>query len=125
MTRRRPACARAGLALCLGIVSLQAPAQPASGTFGPSVDIRSKRLHPPVYPLAAFRAGAGGTVQLRVSVDADGRLQDVQVESSSGRDDLDTAAIDAARQWTYAPGRRDGAPVAGTLRIPVDYSLGP
>ena len=125
MTMRRPMPILAGLVLCLGVVSLQAAAQPATGTFGPSVDIRSKRLHPPVYPVAAFRAGADGTVQLRVSVDADGRLQDVQVASSSGREDLDAAAIDAARQWTYAPGRVDGLPVAGTLRIPVDYSLDP
>ena len=41
------------------------------------------------------------------------------------REDLDAAAMDAARQWTYAPGQRDGMPVAGTLRIPVDYSFDP
>ena len=75
--------------------------------------------------VAAFRAGASGTVQLRVSVDAKGRLEDVEIESSSGREDLDAAAMDAARQWTYAPGQRDGMPVAGTLRIPVDYSFDP
>lgn len=118
-------------ALALGLMAtVVAPAgaattQAESGAFGPSVDIRSKRMHPPVYPVAAFRAGADGTVQLRVSVDAKGRPENVQIESSSGRDDLDAAAMDAARQWTYAPGRRDGVPVAGTLRIPVDYSFDP
>ena len=120
---------RTAFALCLA-ATLIAPAgamatQAESGTFGPSVDIRSKRMHPPVYPVAAFRAGASGTVQLRVSVDAKGRLEDVQIESSSGREDLEAAAMDAARQWTYAPGQRDGMPVAGTLRIPVDYSFDP
>lgn len=118
-------------ALALGLMAtvvapaIAATTQAESGTFGPAVDIRSKRMHPPVYPVAAFRAGADGTVQLRVSVNAKGRLENVQVESSSGRDDLDAAAMDAARQWTYAPGRRDGVPVAGTLRIPVDYSFDP
>ncbi|PBS11243.1 hypothetical protein CMZ82_15925 [Lysobacteraceae bacterium NML93-0792] len=120
---------RTAFAPCLA-ATLIAPAgamatQAESGTFGPSVDIRSKRMHPPVYPVAAFRAGASGTVQLRVSVDAKGRLEDVEIESSSGREDLDAAAMDAARQWTYAPGQRDGMPVAGTLRIPVDYSFDP
>lgn len=129
MSGRRTAVRVAGLALLLGLAWLQpvvtATARPGGETVAPSVDIRSKRMHPPTYPLAAFRAGAGGTVQLRVRVDAEGRLQDVQVESSSGRDDLDVAAMDAARQWTYAPGRLDGTPVAGSLRIPVDYSLDP
>lgn len=65
-------------ALALGLMAtvvapaIAATTQAESGTFGPAVDIRSKRMHPPVYPVAAFRAGADGTVQLRVSVDAKG-----------------------------------------------------
>lgn len=133
--RGRAAGSAAVLALaslmCAGLVQASAPgtggtalapADPAGPqVLGPSVDIRSKRLKPPVYPLAALRIGAAGTVHLRVAVDAEGRMQDVEVETSSGNADLDAAAKDAARGWSFSPGRRGDEAVAGTLLIPVDF----
>lgn len=70
---------------------------------------------------ATRRRGAGGTVELRVFVDAGGAIQDVKVDTSSGNADLDAAARKAAHRWTCSPGRRDGTPVAGTILIPVDF----
>ena len=37
--------------------------------------------------------------------------------------DLDRAAIDAARRWRFNPEVRDGVPVAGRVRVPVDFVL--
>ncbi len=122
--RLPPAARRRALAPVLALAFLVAGGV-AAQTHGPSVDIRSKNTNPPRYPTAAVQAGADGTVQVRVSVDATGRLTDAQVEQSSGNADLDASAIDAAHRWRYAPGRRDGEPEAGTLLIPVDYRLGP
>ncbi|EQD66104.1 TonB family protein, partial [mine drainage metagenome] len=51
-----------------------------------------------------------GTVYLLVLVGADGSVQDVKVDQSSGYRDLDRAAIEAARKWKFNPGSQDGKP---------------
>ncbi|WP_394000644.1 energy transducer TonB [Luteimonas sp. WGS1318] len=92
-------------------------------TFGASVDIPSKSSHPPSYPREAVRAGATGTVIVRVDVDAKGSLQNVSVVESSGHAALDAAAEEAARRWTYTPAMHEGSPAPGHVRIPIDFML--
>jgi len=118
-----PAVAALALAAAL-LAGLCAPVF-AAPDHGPSVNIASKNMNPPAYPASAYQAGIGGTVFLRVAVDATGTLTSVKVDTSSGHDALDEAAMAAAHRWTYAAGSEDGKPVAGTLRIPVDYSTTP
>ncbi|MDR7193058.1 energy transducer TonB [Luteimonas terrae] len=119
-------------ALCLtSAASANGGAVPASGThagpaaasYGASIDIRSKNTQPARYPREAAQAGITGTVIVQVEVDAQGALQTVSVEKSSGSPALDTAAIEAARRWTYGPAMHEGAPTAGRVRIPVDFHL--
>jgi protein TonB len=45
---------------------------------------------------------------VRVDVDAQGYPTDVSVETSSGNSDLDRAAKEAARRWTFNPATIDG-----------------
>ena len=54
---------------------------------------------------------------LRVSVDAQGNVSDVQVETSSGNRNLDRSTMDAARRWRFSPAIRDGRPVSAVLLI--------
>jgi protein TonB len=49
------------------------------------------------YPLAARRAGLGGTVFLRIVIDARGSIRNVDVHRSSGHETLDTAALALVR----------------------------
>lgn len=79
---------------------------------------------PPKYPPEAARAGATGTVVLVITVNAAGAVENVLVERSSGNRLLDTAAIDAANEWTYAPSIEHGKPVRGRVRVPVDFNMG-
>jgi protein TonB len=80
--------------------------------------------HPaPEYPEAARRAGEEGTVVLEVEVGADGRPGEITISRRSGSRDLDRAAVDAVRGWTFEPAIRDGKPVASTVQVPVDFRI--
>ncbi len=73
------------------------------------------------YPLAARRAGAEGTVELRFSIDADGRIARASVASASGHRSLDIAASRIADELAGTPlGIRGEALV---VTVPVRYSL--
>jgi TonB family protein len=67
---------------------------------------------PPVYPHALKAAGIRGNVTLRVTIQKDGRVSDI--ENWAGNPELAQAAIEAVRQWWYMP--RDKA-------ITTDVSL--
>jgi len=78
---------------------------------------------PPVYPLAAWQRGWQGTTQLRIMIGANGAVENVEVFRSSGHRVLDAAAVRAVRQWRFQPARRNGSPVAMTVRLPIRFSL--
>lgn len=89
-------------------------------TCGPSI---VGELPAPDYPAKARARGWEGRVVLLLDIDAHGRVVSASVAESSGRTALDDAARDAARGWTFAPALREGAAVAGTLRVPVRFEL--
>ncbi len=64
----------------------------------------------PPYPPRAERAGWQGLVVLRLRVDEGGRVVGATVETSSGHDVLDRAALEAVRTWRFRPGTRAGRP---------------
>lgn len=61
----------------------------------------------PVYPYRAQQAGIEGAVTLRFSVDAEGRVQDVEVVEAKPKRQFERAAIQAINKWRYQP--RPGA----------------
>ena len=77
----------------------------------------------PRYPRDAQRRGQQGTVLLRVHVDARGTAGDIDIVSGSGTRSLDRAAVEAVRHWRFAPAVRNGQPVAGTVQVPIDFTL--
>jgi periplasmic protein TonB len=77
----------------------------------------------PRYPDSARRQGISGTTTLLFEVLTNGRVGNVQVESSAGHPDLDRAAADAIKQWRFEPARRGNQPVAVWLRMPVRFVL--
>lgn len=85
---------------------------------------RVRSAPPPRYPPAAFRAGIQGTVRVIVDVDAEGGVTNVVVETSSRNRDLDRAAIEAARKWTFYPAMSaSGKPVPSRMRNSVDFAV--
>src|ERR1700722_20135017 len=73
------------------------------------------------YPASAVSERKHADVILTLTVDADGHVSSVTVAQSGG-EDLDEAAVVAARQWTFTPATRDGAPVASRIRVPFHFA---
>ena len=77
----------------------------------------------PRYPESARRQGVEGTVLLKVRVTEQGRVEAVQLERSTGHQDLDQSAIEAVRRWHFEPARRGNQAMAVWALIPVTFKL--
>ena len=77
----------------------------------------------PAYPEAALEDGLQGRVQLRLQIDAEGRVSGVEWLLRSGIALLDLAARDAVRQWRYEPARRAGERVASSVQVAIRFQL--
>ncbi len=76
----------------------------------------------PRYPREALRRGEEGTVLLVVALDRSGFPRKVDVAASSRSRALDRAAMDAVRQWRFAPARPE-EPDLRSLEVPVDFRM--
>lgn len=75
----------------------------------------------PTYPELARRAGIQGVVVLECVIDPSGHVADVKV--LRGHPLLESAAVDAVRQWLYASTRLNGVPVAVVLTVTVRFTI--
>jgi TonB family protein len=73
----------------------------------------------PVYPLEAQAAHIKGTVRLHVVLGVDGTPMSLEVVS--GHPVLANSAVEAVRQWQYAPTTLNGAPVEVDTLIDVEF----
>jgi periplasmic protein TonB len=83
------------------------------------------RNPPPRYPESARRAKQEGRVMVRASVSAEGRVQSVRIQRSSGHAVLDRAALDAVRKWRFVPQQVNGQSQASEVDVPVNFFLTP
>jgi TonB family protein len=88
---------------------------------GQAQTVKLIRQTPPQYPLLAQTAHVSGTVRLHAIVGTDGTIKDLHV--LSGPPLLIQSAIDAVRQWQYAPTLVEGKPVEVDTTISVVYTL--
>jgi TonB family protein len=70
----------------------------------------------------AVRDKVQGTLQLRVVVDASGVPQRIAVSRPLGYG-LDASAVEAMTKWRFAPGMKDGGPVASGVTVEQQFSL--
>lgn len=75
----------------------------------------------PVYPPLAITARISGTVTLHAVIGDDGTVKTLDVVS--GPEILQQSAMDAVKQWRYAPTHLNGQPVEVDTRIIIVYSL--
>lgn len=97
------------------------PAEPAPGLVEPPVIL--KRFEP-TYPDLARRAGIDGIVELEVSIDATGKVTEVEVVRGLPLG-LSQSAADAVRRWTYRPARTADGPVASRKSVRIRFTLSP
>jgi periplasmic protein TonB len=75
----------------------------------------------PVYPLIALKAHVQGTVLLRAVISKEGTIENLQL--IQGHPMLVEAAINAVRQWRYAPYRLSGEAVEVETTVLVNFHL--
>ena len=90
-----------------------------SATTGPA----PLTLDQPEYPLNDQRRGNEGTVVLELRIATDGSVTEARVRGVSGNASraMASAALSAARDWTFKPEIVDGKPIEGTVLWPVCY----
>ena len=76
----------------------------------------------PAYPSVARKLGKEGKVVLRLALDAQGRLQGVEVVEANGFGFAESAGA-AIRKSTFAPAVRGGKTVASQVLVPVRFVL--
>src|SRR5262249_40573325 len=75
----------------------------------------------PIYPHLAKTTGISGTVELVGVLGTDGRIRELRV--LRGHPLLINAALDAVKQWVYAPTLLNGEPVEVQAPITVNFIL--
>lgn len=76
----------------------------------------------PQYTARAMEEKVEGEVVMECVVKADGTVGDIKIVRAL-HEDLDKAAMDAAAQWRFEPGTRDGKPVNVLVAIAMAFSL--
>ena len=75
----------------------------------------------PVYPLSARQARIEGTVKIQVIIGIDGRVR--SATSLSGNPILAESAVNAVKQWLYAPILLNGRTVEASTVVQFDFKL--
>jgi len=100
------------------------PAPPAPKPVSPPSASAGYLKNPaPEYPSLAMRRGWEGTVLLRVHVLASGKPGEIQIQKSSGRDQLDDAALAAVKRWSFVPAKQGDVALDGWVSVPIDFKI--
>ncbi|RON19319.1 energy transducer TonB [Pseudomonas frederiksbergensis] len=100
------------------------PAPPAPKPVTPASASAGYLKNPvPEYPSLAMRRGWEGTVLLRVHVLASGKPGEIQIQKSSGRDQLDDAALAAVKRWSFVPAKQGDIAQDGWVSVPIDFKI--
>ena len=99
------------------------PGTDAGSEVAPSAVTYGAQPRRVTYPRDSLLAREQGTVVLRVLVGADGVVQALEIQTSSGYARLDRAARDAVRRWLFNPARRNGVAHEAWALVPVTFSL--
>ena len=84
-------------------------------------EARLTRRVNPDYPSAAKKEGIAGSVDLDVTVSAQGVVQDVSVVQASPPELFEKSALAAVRKWKYDPRFVDGLPSQAHLKVHLDF----
>jgi TonB family protein len=75
----------------------------------------------PDYPPVAKQLKIGGHVQVDVTIDADGNVENVKVLSGNAM--LTQSVITAVKKWKFAPFTQDGAATKAVAALEFDFKL--
>jgi len=74
------------------------------------------------YPDSLKAMGIGGTANVWVYIDEEGRVESTRVQKSSGYETLDQAAMAAASEFEFTPALNRNQPVPVWIAIPITFN---
>lgn len=74
----------------------------------------------PQYSSGSHGINVEGSVVVETVVSSQGTPTNVHVVKSLHKD-VDAAAVEAVKQWAFAPGKKNGKPVAVRLQIEIHF----
>lgn len=80
-----------------------------------------KGAKPPVYPVELRQSGVPGEVHVALALGAQGEVIDAVAEKST-QTEFEAAAVEAAKNWKFAPGMKSGAPVNVRVLLPIVFT---
>lgn len=88
------------------------------------MELAPKFLHRemPIYPLMARKLGKEGYVLLKLTIDENGNLLQVDVIEKAGFG-FTEAAVEAVKKSTFLPAKKDGKPIASRALLPIRFRL--
>ncbi len=92
------------------------------GEFGAENGPRFVKRVQPSYPLFARRAGKEGRVVLKLSIDEEGKLMEIEVINSAGNG-FDDSAVKALKSSSFRPAMMNGSPIRSRTKLPVRFVL--
>ena len=78
---------------------------------------------PPTYPPSLKESKAQGVTILDSTIETTGQVGEVTVLKSSGYPELDQAAVDAVRTWTFQPATQNGQPVRVLYTLTINFQV--
>ncbi|WP_211450727.1 energy transducer TonB [Collimonas antrihumi] len=96
----------------------QAPAAPAHTSARVAGNCEK-----PEYPRTSLRNEEQGSVNVKLTIGADGSVVDAAIEKSSGFKELDRATLKAWSLCHFTPAMADGQPVQSTTRMQYVWKL--
>jgi TonB family protein len=103
---------------------LRAVAQNAGEGSGPVITKPPKlvKFVPAVYPPDKHAAQVTSSVLLSIAIDADGKVEEVEVVQTGGPD-FDAAAVAAAKQFLFEPAEIDNQPAPVKITYRYDFTI--
>jgi TonB family protein len=77
----------------------------------------------PAYPLEWARTEMEGTVRLGLRIPPTGEPDEIEVERSSGSQQLDATAAEAAKSWRFAPASWRGQPIVSKATVELTFNF--
>lgn len=88
-----------------------------------SQDPRYAKAFHPDYPPSLVREGLEGSVTVRVSIDATGRVSAIELIKATNPAFFEETREQALRYWRFKPATSDGTPVASQQVLTVEFNL--
>lgn len=109
----------------ISVVPVPPPAPDAAGPLPVGGSVKAPlviRRVDPAYPRVALQARISGSVTVECIIDKSGLIRDVRVVRSTFAG-FEPPAVDAVRQWLFAPGTLNGRPVDTIFQLTVRFEL--